>query len=143
MSVHTREELRHISRLAKREFSVALMSDTKWRKVFTAWASVSATDTQMIVKFLDVTEPRVMRRPGEAALSCPKPYIDSFEYGPWELRAVEWLEIPAVASWPRQDGVPPRQVVQDIGTLRAAVAFLGQLPFVETERGLRLEDYQR
>lgn len=143
MTIHTKGKLRNLSRLAKREFSVALMSDAKWRKVFKAWAGVSATDKQMIVKFLDFPEPRVMRLPGEAALSCPKPYIDSFEYGPWQLRAVEWLEIPAVASWPRQDGVPPRQVAQDIGALRAALASLGQLPLIETERGLRLEGYRR
>ncbi|MCR6498974.1 hypothetical protein MUO32_08025 [Shinella sp. CPCC 101442] len=135
--------MRRISRRAKREFSVALMSDTKWRKVFRAWANVSATETQMIVKFLDVPEPRVMRLPGESALSCPKPYIDSLEYGPWELCALEWLEIPVVASWPRQDDVPPPKIAQEIGALRAAIDFLGQLPLTETEQGLRLEGYRR
>jgi hypothetical protein len=59
MSIHAKEKLRNLSRLARREFSVALMSDTKWRKVFKAWAGVSATDTQMIVKFLDFPELRL------------------------------------------------------------------------------------
>jgi hypothetical protein len=143
MTVHKREELLRISRLAKREFSAALMSDTKWRKVFRAWAEVASTEAQMIAKFLDVQEPHLMRVPRKGALWCPKPYIDSFEFGPVELRALEWLEIPATASWPRQDNLPPRQFVQDLGAFRTALRSLGHFPLVETERGLRVEGYRR
>ena len=36
MTVHTDEDLRRLARLARREFSLALMSDTKWRKLLAA-----------------------------------------------------------------------------------------------------------
>ncbi len=141
MSVHT-PELQCISRRARREFSVALMSDTKWRKVFEAWAKLPVAETQMLVKFLDVPEARVMRLPDHGALWCPTPYIDSREYGPVELRAIEWLEIPAVASWPRPNKLPARQVVQELDAFRTAIALLGQFPLIETERGIRVEGFR-
>jgi hypothetical protein len=119
------------------------MSDTKWRKVFRAWSSVSAEESQIFVKFLDVPEVRVMLLPGEGALSCPTPYLDTFEYGPVELRSIEWLEIPAVASWPRPNNAPALHVIQDLDAFRAAIAQLGQFSLVETKRGTRLEGYRR
>jgi hypothetical protein len=119
------------------------MSDTKWRKVFRAWSSVSAEEIQILVKFLDVPEVRVMLLPRKGALSCPTPYLDTYEYGPVELRSIEWLEIPAVASWPRPNNVPARHVVQDLDAFRLAIAPLGQFPLMETERGMRLEGYRR
>ncbi|TCV68629.1 hypothetical protein EDE09_11162 [Neorhizobium sp. S3-V5DH] len=119
------------------------MSDTKWRKVLKAWAKVSTAEIQMLVKFLDVPEVRVMRLPGQDALRCPTAYIDSCEYGPVELRAIEWLEIPAVASWPKPNKLAARQVVQELDAFRRAIALLGQFPLIETELGIKVEGYRR
>jgi hypothetical protein len=50
----------------------------------------------MIVKFVDTAEPRPMRFP--PSLSCPRAYMDTIEFGPTELRAIEWLELEADLS---------------------------------------------
>lgn len=143
MSIQTRDDLERLTHLAKREFSSALMSDTKWRKLFLALSTVRAPEGQMLVRFLEVDEVRVMRIPSESALWCPLPYIDTFEYGPVELRAIEWLEIPAIACWSTQNNGAMRQVAQDLNKFRTALCGLGQFPLVETSRGIRFKGYKR
>jgi len=48
------------------------------------------------VKFVDVEPVRAMRFP--PSLSCPHAYMDTIEFGPTELRAIEWLEFNAELS---------------------------------------------
>ena len=87
MTVHDATEM---GRLARERFSAALMSDTKWRKLFGAVGQLGPG--HMIVKFIDLEEPRRMRFP--PSLACPKAFMDTIEFGPVELRAIEWLELP-------------------------------------------------
>ena len=87
----TAPDLAAASALARRKFGVALMSDTKWRKLFKVLAELPPG--QMLVKFIDVGEPRPMRYPTLLSLACPHGYIDTAEYGPVELRAIEWIEV--------------------------------------------------
>ncbi|WP_454887273.1 hypothetical protein [Sphingomonas oryzagri] len=54
-------------RAARAQFSAAFMSDTKWRKAFRAIAEASVGVREMLVKFIDVDEPKRMRFPP----SCP------------------------------------------------------------------------
>ncbi|MGQ3210635.1 DUF6678 family protein [Shinella sp.] len=143
MSVHTREELERISRLARREFSCALMSDTKWRKLFLGLSKAREPESQMLVQFLEVVDVHVMHIPVENALWCPLPYIDTHEFGPVELRAIEWLEIPKIASWPRSNNLPPRQIVQDLDKFRVALRGFGHFPLIEMQQGMRFEGYKR
>jgi len=79
-------------RLARAKFSAAFMSDTKWRKLFATVREMRPDISEMIVKFVDVEAPRQMRFPPE--LRCPTPFMDTIEFGPTELRAIEWLELP-------------------------------------------------
>lgn len=80
-------------RLARELFETGLMSDTKWRKLFAAIEGSSLVVSSMIVKFIDVSEPAILEFP--PSLRCPRPYMDTIEYGPVELRAIEWLEFSA------------------------------------------------
>lgn len=45
----------------------------------------------MVLKFIDVREPREMRFP--PSLTCPHTHMDTIELGPVELRAIEWMEL--------------------------------------------------
>jgi len=143
MSVHTREELERISRVARREFSCALISDTKWRKLFLGLSKARESESQMLIQFLEVADVSVMHIPTENALWCPRPYIDTIEFGPVELRAIEWLEVPRVASWPRSNNLPPRQILQDLDKFRVALRGLGHFPLIETPEGMRFDGYKR
>ncbi len=98
MTIHKREELDRIGRLARREFSQALMSDTKWRKLFEAVGEAGLSSEQILVKFIESDEPKRMCFPDLAALHPPRPYVDTIEFGPIELRAIEWLPIPSFAT---------------------------------------------
>ncbi|MGK9169809.1 hypothetical protein KXR53_26080 [Inquilinus limosus] len=79
-----------VGRLARARFSVALMSDSKWRKLLAAVRDGRDDINHVMVKFIDVDEPRRMRFP--LSLSCPRAYADTIEFGPVELRAIEWIE---------------------------------------------------
>lgn len=81
-----------IGRFARTRFSQALMSDTKWRKLLTAVGAAGLPIREMVVKFIDVDEPRRMQFP--PSLETPYAYMDTIEFGPVELRAIEWLELP-------------------------------------------------
>lgn len=143
VTVHTKSELERLSRAARREFPHALMSDTKWRKLFGLLAAAELELTQLRVKFIEVSQPRMMDPPALGAQNLPQPYIDTIEFGPVELRAIEWLEIPAVARFPRPDNVPPREVAQDIDRVEAHLASSGSYPIHRSDENLRIIGYSR
>jgi hypothetical protein len=88
MSVH---DPRAEGGLARSKFSAAFMSDTKWRKLFATVQRARPEIDEMVVKFIDVEAPHRMRFPPD--LRCPWAYMDTLEFGPTELRAIEWLEL--------------------------------------------------
>jgi hypothetical protein len=75
--------------LARALFSQAFMSDSKWRKLFEIVRNKVQGIDGMLVKFIDVVEPRYMKLP---SLRCPHAYMDSTEFGPVALRSIEWVE---------------------------------------------------
>jgi hypothetical protein len=83
-------------RLARARFSAAFMSDTKWRKALQAISEAGLGVDTMLVKFIDIEEPKQMRFP--PSFACPLPYMDTIEFGPTELRSIEWLEIEALLA---------------------------------------------
>ena len=73
----------------------------------------------MTIKFINVDDPKAMRFP--PGLRCPWAYMDTIEYGPTELRSIEWMELP-----------------QDVST---ALGLIGQFPIELTEKGTRIVGY--
>lgn len=96
------------------------MSDTKWRKLLTAIGDAGLAVEQVIVKFIDVEEPQTIRFP--PSLACPHAYMDTIEFGPVELRAIQWLDIPA-----------------DVGPILGP---LGQFPVEQIGTGTRITGYR-
>ncbi len=117
MTVHDPSK---IGKFARERFSSALMSDTKWRKLFAAVGSPELGVKQMLVKFIDVDEPRRMAFP--RSLDCPRAYMDTLEFGPVELRAIEWLELPL--------------------DVEPVVRSIGQFPLERVEGGTRIVGYR-
>ena len=141
MSAHTREDLDRESRRARREFSHAHMSDTKWRKLFKALVSEEFRPRQMIVKFIGAPERRLMSFPSENGLRCPHAYIDTFEFGPVELRSIEWMLIPREAAFPKGPGIAPVRIPHDLPAIQAAISGLGHYPATEVDEGLQILGY--
>ena len=124
------------------------MSDTKWRKLFSALDHPGLELRQAIVKFVDSDEVHVISTPTSEALRTPKPYVDTFKFGPISLREIEWIEFPAFAEYPNRspDGkgrVPSTRLKQDIDRAEAVLADVGRFPTQRTERGLRITGYSR
>jgi hypothetical protein len=95
------------------------MSDTKWRKAFRAISEAGLRIGGMLVKFIDVEEPKRMRFP--PSLACPLADMDTIEFGPTELRSIEWIEVEA--------------------DIEALLTPLGQFPIAKSDRGSRLVGY--
>ena len=72
------------------------MSDTKWRKLFQILREARPDIDRMTLKFIDGDEAREMRFPPD--LRCPHDHMDTMEYGPVALRAIEWIDFPADLS---------------------------------------------
>jgi hypothetical protein len=137
MTVHDPAKIGHF---ARHRFSSASMSDTKWRKLIAAVQSAAPNTSQMKVKFIDVETPHVMRFPPD--LDCPYAYLDTIEFGPVEMRAIEWLEFPRTAKFQRSNNVPARLKEQDIDKAAEAIAALGQYPLEVTPEALRITGYR-
>ena len=117
MAVHDPSK---ISKLARKHFSSALMSDTKWRKLFSVIQLHDLGVKRMIVKFIDVDQPRQLRFP--PSLAVPHAYMDTIEFGPVELSSIEWLELPI--------------------EVESIVSPIGHFPLARVEGGARIVGYR-
>jgi hypothetical protein len=143
MTVHAREDLDRSARFARREFSHALMSDTKWRKLFAAVDEAGVRPERILVKFMRAPQPAEMIWPGLETQHAPWPWIDS-GLGPIELRTIEWILIPTTFQVPRWvSNVPPAEVHQDLDRIEEVLTQLGQFPVERTAEGLRITGYRR
>jgi hypothetical protein len=142
MSVHTRHDLARLGRLARARYSHALMSDTKWRKLLAAVDEAGLQPHRIAAKFIDTEQVRQMAWPGATAMWGPRPWIDTAEFGPIELRSIEWLLIPRLFHESRgSHGVPQREVQQDIEAIHLLLTSLGQFPLEVSAAGLRIIGY--
>ena len=143
MSVHTRHDLERLGRFARARFSHALMSDTKWRKLFVAVDEAGLKPQRIEMKLIESDQIRQMRWPGVASMYAPLPWIDSAEFGPIELRSIEWLLVPLEFDETRGfHGVPPRKARQDIEPIGQLLSKLGQYPTEVSAEGLRIVGYK-
>ena len=78
------------ARLARKTFSTALMSDTKWRQLIEALQTSDVPRRNAEVKLIDVIETKIVSFP--PSLGCPDGYMDTIEFGPVELCAIEWVK---------------------------------------------------
>lgn len=136
MSLNLSDDLRRDRRTALRSYSASLMSNAKWRAVFSALKDDSLGLRQIVAKFIDVAEAKPMGLP---SLYAHHAFVDSGAFGPFPLVSIEWIEVPAVAVFPRGNNLPAEQYAQDTVAARSALAALGkQLPLVDTMTGLRV-----
>lgn len=140
MTVHTRRELELLAALARRNFSRAHMSDTKWRKLFAILLDMNLE--QIVMQFIDYEKPRLIKVSG-LGMHTPRPLLDTLEYGPIELRAIEWVEIPRVAKIPRLNNSPPAEISQDIDRVAEALSSVARFPVEHFPNELRIVGYSR
>jgi hypothetical protein len=135
MAVHGREELQRVGRVIRTRARASLMSDTKWRKLLSALDRPELRLRQCVVKFVDAPGEKVIHLP--IGLHAPRPWIDTFEFGPIPLRAIEWMLFPRTVEYERGNGhVPKGHFEQDVETAALILHALGKFPARLSERGL-------
>jgi hypothetical protein len=135
MAVHDREELNREDRLIQSNTRASLMSDTKWRKLLSALDKSELELRRCIVKFMGDPEEKVLSRP--VGLYPPRPWVDTFQFGPIPLRSIEWLLFPRVAEVRDPDcTIPAKHLVQDVDGAARIIEALGRYPAELSERGL-------
>jgi hypothetical protein len=96
---------------------------------------------QIVIKFVGVGNEHRMALP---RLSAPHKFVDSIKFGPFPLVGIEWVEIPDVAVFPRDNNVPAEQYKQDRTAIRVALEATGKrLPLEDTPTGLRIIGHVR
>lgn len=143
MSIHTRKDLERLSKFTRKKFHHALMSDTKWRKLFTAVSVSSWRPSLVSVKFVDSdeAEPRYMRWPNLNCFWVPPEWIDTPEFGPIELRSIEWLVIPPAVVTQGAAGLAEPGALQDFTVIETALNRVGKFPLERTPDGLKITGY--
>ena len=142
MPKYDRLDLSRENRLVAANTRGAIMSDTKWRKVFSALDASGLDVVQCAVKFVGIGEEKIIRRPGSSALQLSRPWIDTLEFGPVALRSIEGILFPRVANIASIDPtIPGKQCVQDVEAAAEIIADLGRYPYELTPRGLLITGY--
>jgi hypothetical protein len=121
------------------------MSDTKWRKLFDAVNDSGCVPISIEVKFVERDEPeeRAMGWPRPNDFWGPPQWVDTPQFGPIELRSIEWLMIPAIATrLPNEFGIRSPGVPQDLAAIKSALSGVGQFPLEESPEGLRIIGYR-
>jgi hypothetical protein len=123
----------------QRNYSASLMSDSKWRALFEAVAASGIEIRGMIVKFVGVGEEKFI---AGVSFQAPLPFIDTLEFGPVPLIAIEWLEFPKAIIDPCKKATLSFE--QDIAAIRAVLEATGkQFPFENLDCGLRVIGHLR
>lgn len=143
MGTQPQTDLHRLSARARREYSHAHMSDTKWRKLFAALRESGIGLTRAEVKFIDSDEPRTITFSGDWPAVPHDRYLETIDLGGVAFRSIEWLEFPAVARIPRANNLPAQEVSQDLQAIAATLNALGRYPFVFNEGSLRIVGYSR
>ena len=105
----------------------SLMSTAKWRSLVEALERADLARSQIVVKFVDVAEPKTMS--GLPWLNAPWSFADSGTFGPFPWVGVEWILLPD----------PPRDAAAHRAAIRAALAVTGKrYPVDDTPDGLRI-----
>jgi hypothetical protein len=125
-----------LKKLIKRKYSVSFMSNSKWRKVFTAldplgikqayWKLVDANEE---IRDIFLSKDILMEKfIGDSILFC----------GPIAYRRIEWIEIPSKGIQPGWEHIPIMNFQQDINQVKTILMNLGHFEIEETERGIRI-----
>lgn len=135
MAIHGREELQRVGRAVQARAHASLMSDTKWRKLLSELNKPERQLKYCIVKFIDVSEEKRVYFP--IHLDPPRPWVETFGFGPIPLRSIEWMLVPRIAKYKRGNpGVPDGEIEQDVKSIMNAIDGLGKYPAQVIDRGL-------
>lgn len=133
--ISTSVEHESVTRALRNTYSSSLMSDTKWRKLFSALKGLPSIDHYFLKRIRDEEEGAGY---GRFDPWPPHAFIDTASFGPLYLSEIEWIEFPNIVPKRKYGPTPPGGHHQDLQGLRLALDSIGKFPIEETLRGLRI-----
>ncbi|WP_373416016.1 DUF6678 family protein, partial [Vibrio parahaemolyticus] len=130
----------YLDKVIKNRFSVSLMSNAKWRKVFTVLDVPELMLNQCYWKFVDndyeflgwfTKSDELMEK-----------YVGDYGSGPFAYKRIEWLEIPKVGKPGGYENVPFKHWHQDIDGALSILNSVGHFDIELTDRGLRIYGFR-
>ncbi|HHY0552576.1 TPA: DUF6678 family protein, partial [Vibrio parahaemolyticus] len=130
----------YLDKVIKNRFSVSLMSNAKWRKVFTVLDVSELMLNQCYWKFVDndyeflgwfTKSDELMEK-----------YVGDYGSGPFAYKRIEWLEIPKVGKPCGYENVPFKHWHQDIDEVLSILNSVGHFDTELTDRGLRIYGFR-
>lgn len=124
------------------DYSVSLMSDTKWRKFFDVLVGMHPAVGVTRMKLTYEEEPYDFAVPDRKA-EIWESAIDGGPGGPVDYKHIEWINLPREWKWRKYENAPEETTVQEIDALIEALEAVGQFPVEATEDGVRIVGYKR
>ncbi|MBB2753989.1 UNVERIFIED_ORG: hypothetical protein GGI57_004721 [Rhizobium aethiopicum] len=123
-------------KFAMENYAASLMSNTKWRALFSALER-AGIDASCSVKFIgDDKECNIVAHPG---LYPPHAYIDLWPLNVYPLVEIEWIEFRRVVRYRRDNNLPAKLVPQDIDAILAVIENIGKrFPLEVSEDAIRV-----
>lgn len=124
-------------------YSSALMSDSKWRKLFTLLAEHSTDFSGIEYRFVDTEKvflgsAPTIRQVWEAAIDDPVLGLG----GPVDYKEIESLFIPKIYRYRRYDGAPYSERLLNLKAFEEELRKVGQFPLEWTNSGLWIYGYK-
>jgi hypothetical protein len=119
-------------------YSASYMSDSKWRKLFLAWARSGVEIRKSEWHFIDSEHTENHNLPREHDI-MEKRFADG-QFQPFEYKWIFEIHIPSTF---RPDPNTPFEKMQDIERLKQIAAKLGKYPIYDTADGIVLRAYEK
>lgn len=129
-----------LDRLIARSFSASFMSNSKWRRLFSALSAPELEISQLVWKF--VGRQLAIRGAAPDAECLGETIIRDTSFSPFPYKEIEWIEIPRSHIRPGDEQLPFKHRTQDPEKAECMLAALGHFEMVRLPEGLRVYGYR-
>ena len=129
-----------LDRLIAQSFSASFMSNSKWRRAFSALAAPELQLDQLVWKF--VGRERAVRGGVPDADCLGELYVRNVGFSVFPYKEIEWVEVPHTVIPRGYESVPFKHGRQDLERAVEALNAVGQFDTALFPEGLRVYGYR-
>ncbi len=122
---------------AAQKYSLSHMNNSKWLKLFSAWAESSIEIEVSHWRFIESDHEEIHRLPRKRDLMANR-FADG-QFQPFEYKWILSIAIPATYKPVKNVGFERKQ---DIDKLKSIARTLGLYPIFDTENGIEIRGYE-
>lgn len=129
-----------LDRLIAQLFSCSYMSNSKWRRAFSALASPSLRLRQLVWKF--VGRELAVRGAVPDAGCLSEMYVRDVGFSAFPYKEIEWIDVPLMSIPRGSESIPFKHHRQDAEGARRSLEAVGKFEMVLLPDGLRVYGYR-